>query len=194
MVEQYFGYWLDHMVKVKRPKTYQGYEGIVRRYIVPELGWRKLERLTVQDIRGMLTRLQYDCRCCRDGIDAARTPDKQQCCAVNNCCRKTLSVRSVQYIHAILRAGLQQAMREDLVMRNVAKLVQVQAPKYRVAQGLSATEAMKVLELAKDDRLHALYRARPVRRDAAGRATGVALGCGRSRSRRPGSSAESSAG
>jgi hypothetical protein len=31
-VQQYFGYWLEHMVKVKRPKTYQGYEGIVRRY------------------------------------------------------------------------------------------------------------------------------------------------------------------
>jgi integrase len=156
-VERYFGYWLDQMVKVKRPKTYQGYEGIVRRYIVPELGRRKLERLTVQDVRGMLTRLQYNCRCCRDGIDAARAPEKQQCCAASNCCRKTLSVRSIQYIHAVLRAGLQQAMREDLVMRNVAKLVQVQAPTYRVDRGLSAAEARKVLQLAKDDRLHALY-------------------------------------
>jgi hypothetical protein len=88
----------------------------------------------------MLTRLQYDCRCCRDGIDAARTPEKQQCCAVSNCCRKTLSVRSIQYIHAVLRAGLQQAMREDLVTRNVAKLVQVQAPNYQVDRGLSAAE------------------------------------------------------
>ena len=48
-------------------------------------------------------------------------------------------------------------MREDLVMLNVAKLVQVQAPNYRVDRGLSATEAMKVLELAKETRLHALY-------------------------------------
>jgi hypothetical protein len=28
----------------------------------------------------------------------------------------------------VLRAGLQHAMREDLLMRNVAKLVQVEAP------------------------------------------------------------------
>jgi integrase len=139
------------------PKTYQGYEGICARYLVPELGRRKLERLRVQDVRGMLTRLQYDCRCCRDGIDVARTPDKQHCCAVGNCCRKTLSVRSIQYIHAVLRAGLQQAMREDVVMRNVAKLIQVQAPNYRVDRGLSAAEARTVLQLAKDDRLHALY-------------------------------------
>ena len=48
-------------------------------------------------------------------------------------------------------------MREDLVMRNVAKLVQAQALNYRVDRGLSATEAMKVLELAKENRLHALY-------------------------------------
>jgi integrase len=47
-------------------------------------------------------------------------------------------------------------MREDLVMRNVAKLVQVPAPNYRVDRGLGTAEAMKVLELAKD-RLHALY-------------------------------------
>jgi hypothetical protein len=46
--------------QVKRPKTYQGYQGICARYLVPELGRRKLERLKVQDIRGLLTRLQYD--------------------------------------------------------------------------------------------------------------------------------------
>jgi hypothetical protein len=78
--------------------------------------------------------------------------DKQQCCAVSNCCRKTPSVRSIQYIHTMLRARLQQAMREDLILRNVAKLVQVQAPNYRVDRGLSAAEASKVLELARDDR------------------------------------------
>jgi integrase len=156
-VEQYFCYWLDQVAQAKRPKTYQGYEGIVRRYIAPELGRRKLERLTVQDVRAMLTRLQHDCRCCRDGIDASRVPDKQRCCAIDNCCVKTLSVRSVQYIHAVLRAGLQQAMREDLVMRNVAKLVQVQAPHYRVDRGLSAAEAIRLLDHAEGNRLQALY-------------------------------------
>jgi hypothetical protein len=39
MVEEYLRYWLEHVVRVeRRPKTYQGYEGVVRRYLTPELG------------------------------------------------------------------------------------------------------------------------------------------------------------
>ena len=40
---------------------------------------------------------------------------------------KPLSPRSVQYLHAILRNVLRHAMREELLVRNVARLVQVPA-------------------------------------------------------------------
>ncbi len=154
-VEKFLTYWLEHVVRVKRPKTYQGYEGIVRRYLVPALGRRKLDRLTVQDVRSALTRLQHDCRCCAEGIDARR--EQPQCCATGTCCGKTLSVRSIQYVHAVLRAALQHAIREDLVQRNVAKLVQVSAPRYQVQRGLTVEQSKKLLKLAESDRLHALY-------------------------------------
>jgi len=39
-----------------------------------------------------------------------------------------VSARTVQQIHAVLRAMLNQAMREELVARNVARLVQPPAP------------------------------------------------------------------
>ena len=154
-VARFFAYWLEHVVRVKRPKTYQGYEGIVRRYVVPALGRRKLDRLTVQDVRSMLTRLRQDCQCCAEGRDARR--EEPRCCAAGKCCGKALSVRSVQYVHAVLRAGLQHAMREDLLMRNVAKLVQVEAPRYRVDRGLTVDQAKQLLHHAEDDRLHSLY-------------------------------------
>jgi integrase len=48
-------------------------------------------------------------------------------------------------------------MREEIIARNVAKLVQVPTPKYRVGRGLPVEEARKLLAAARDDRLHALY-------------------------------------
>ena len=38
----------------------------------------------------------------------------------------------VQFAHAVLRNALQHAMREELLARNVARLVQVSTPDYQV--------------------------------------------------------------
>lgn len=54
-------------------------------------------------------------------------------------------------------AGLQNAMRDELLTRNVAKLVQIPAPEYVVGHGPNPDEAKKLLEAAKSERLHALY-------------------------------------
>lgn len=156
-VEAYLNYWLQNVVRPKRPKTYQGYEGVVRRRLVPGLGRHKLHMLSVTQVRTFLTRLQHDCRCCAGGIDAARPEEERRCCAVGRCCGKVLSPRSVQYTHAVLRNALQNAMREELVTRNVAKLVQVPAPRYRINRGLSVEQARELLEAAEDDRLHGLF-------------------------------------
>ncbi|WP_218105098.1 hypothetical protein [Micromonospora rhizosphaerae] len=52
----------------------------------------------------------------------------------------------VQYIHAVLRNALQNAIREELVARNVAKLVQVETPDYEVGKGLTIAQAQRLLE------------------------------------------------
>ncbi|MFI9241870.1 hypothetical protein ACIGXF_04605 [Streptomyces sp. NPDC053086] len=57
----------------------------------------------------------------------------------------------------MLRNALQHAVREELVQRNLAKLVQLQTPRYRVGRGLSVTEAKKLLGDVRDDRLSAAY-------------------------------------
>jgi len=43
----------------------------------------------------------------------------------------------VQSIHAVLRNALESAVREELIPRNVAKLVRVPAPRYKVNRGLT---------------------------------------------------------
>jgi integrase len=62
-----------------------------------------------------------------------------------------------QSIHAVLRNALQTAVREEIVPRNVAKLVKVSTPKYKVNRGLTVPQARAVLAAAYDETLCALY-------------------------------------
>lgn len=158
LVEQYLAYWLEHIVKPERkPRTYQGYEGVTRLYLVPQLGKKRLAKLTARDVRSFIAYVRALCTCCKHGVDAAR--EHPRCCAapVPDCCQTHLSNRMVQSIHAVLRNALEAAVREEIIPRNVAKLVRITAPKYRVNRGLSVVEARRVLKVAKPERLYALY-------------------------------------
>jgi integrase len=153
---EYLDYWLASVVKVhRRPKTAQGYESVVRVHLVPGLGRKKIRVLRAQEVRTWLTRVANECQCCKHKVDAKRR--KPRCCAVGECCESRLSRRMVQSIHAVLRNALQSAVREELIVRNVAKLVQVPSPAYSSGKGLSVTQARVLLKTAEADRLHALY-------------------------------------
>jgi integrase len=102
---------------------------VVRVHLVPALGRKRLDRLSPQDVRGLLAAKR------RDG----------------------LSVRMVQYTHAVLRNALQHALCEELVARNVAKLVQVESPDYEVGRGLGVGEARRLLDVVATTRWHPLY-------------------------------------
>ena len=68
-----------------------------------------------------------------------------------------IGARTIQYVHATLRAALEHAYREELVSRNVTRLVQVERPKAAVKEPLSVEEARKLLDATTTDRLHALW-------------------------------------
>ncbi|MEU6745682.1 site-specific integrase [Spirillospora sp. NPDC046719] len=63
----------------------------------------------------------------------------------------------VQFVLAVLRNALQSAVREEILTRNVARLVTVTTPKYKVNRGLTVDQARAVLKAAQDERLYALY-------------------------------------
>ena len=157
-VQEYLGYWLRNVVlQERRPKTYQGYEGVVRLHLVPGLGRKRLAKLTAQDVRAFLTRLRRECQCCKNGWDAQRT--EPRCCARKGgqCCQSTLSPRMVQFVHAVLRNALECAVREEVIPRNAARLVKIATPQYAVNRGLTAPQAQAVLQAAQTQRLGALY-------------------------------------
>jgi integrase len=89
--------WLQDIAKPSiKPKTYSGYELHVRRHIVPALGNVPLAALTPAHVRRL-----------RQTVMA-----------------KT-SLATANAAHRVLKAALSDAEREDLVPRNVAKLVQM---------------------------------------------------------------------
>ncbi|WP_373693992.1 tyrosine recombinase XerC [Parafrankia sp. BMG5.11] len=146
-VEWYLTVWLAQTVKPNRqPNTYVTYEKAVRIYLVPGLGRKRLNRLTGADVRQFVRRTESTCRCCVRGVDKARPEGERRCCAVGRCCRRLPSKRQVQVVHAVLRNALQAAVREELVRRNVAKLVQVSTPRYNVDRGLTVEQAHQLLD------------------------------------------------
>jgi integrase len=102
---------------------------MVRKHIVPTLGRKRLDRLAPADLRWLL---------------AAKADSG-------------LSTSTVKSIHVVLGSALQHALREDLVSRNVARLVQVPTPEAKPVEPLDVEDARKLLDAARDHRLYALW-------------------------------------
>lgn len=150
--------WLRDVVRPSlAPATVANYDLFVRLYIVPDLGRRKLEKLTVRDVQVWLNQLRTRCQCCAQEKDAKR--DEPRCCAVGRCCAQVASEWTVHQAWTVLRSALSAAMREELVTRNVASLVRVPVPRSRRSAVWSVDEARCFLESARadDDPLYAAY-------------------------------------
>lgn len=127
-VADYLETWLAEVAARRvRPNTLAGYRTNIRQHLVPRIGRRKLAALTARDVRRML----------------------------DECRQAGLSERSVRYVHATLRAALEDAVREDLVPRNVARLVRLSTPARAETRVLSAEEGKTLIRATKKDRLWA---------------------------------------
>ncbi|MEZ0357811.1 tyrosine-type recombinase/integrase [Mycobacterium sp. SA01] len=160
-VAEYMTYWLEHIAEPSvRRTTYATYEGDVRLHIIPGIGNRKLKSLQASHIRAWLTGLQTRCQCCAQGKDAARARKSQErCCALvpAKCCNDTLSASSIRHILRVLRAALQDAVDEEMLSRNVARLVQLRVTDDRRVRSFTRAEAMRFLKTAEATRLYALW-------------------------------------
>ena len=109
--------------------TYVRYAGIVGGHISPMLGRKKLRDLGRTDIRAL-----YSAK------------------------GKELSSRSVDYIHVTLQKALSQAMRDDLINRNVARGERPRSSRKREEiKALSSEQARALLSTARGERNEALY-------------------------------------
>ncbi len=155
-VGSYLTYWLEAVaVHQLRENTHTRYTACVNQYLIPGLGKKKLAKLTAKDVRTWLNQLRTTCQCCARGIDANRA--QARCCAAGACCSRQLSPLTLAYIHSVLKSALEHAVREEEITRNVARNVRTGTPRPRRFEPLTADEARKFLDAARDDRLFTLY-------------------------------------
>ncbi|MCP9988239.1 site-specific integrase [Streptomyces sudanensis] len=122
-------YWLENVVKPRRKRTtYAKYETHVRLYLVPMLGTKRLESLSVADVRRFLAQVE----------------------------RKTTAATAKES-HRVLRTALTAACREELVMRNVATLVEPPSVEARDLSPWSLDETLDFLSAARTDPLYAAF-------------------------------------
>ena len=160
---EYMAYWLREVVVPPNyaPLTCATYETLTRLYVLPGLGSKRLDKLTLRDVRSWLNKLRDTCQCCAQGKDARRAEKQRRCCAKVPpiCCRRLASERTIRDAWTILCSALTNAVTEELIPKNVASLAHVSKPRKRKVKPWTAEEARQFLESAKRDQdpLYAAY-------------------------------------
>jgi integrase len=126
---QYFDTWLASSKHRMKTRSWRRYEEIARLHIRPTLGKISLARLSPQDLQRLYA----------------------------NKLDEGLSSTTVRYIHVTLRAALAEAERQGGVQRNVARLVRPPRPRREEMHVLDSDQVRRLLEVARGDRLEALY-------------------------------------
>ncbi|MFG3714884.1 tyrosine recombinase XerC [Micromonospora sp. NPDC047730] len=156
----YLTYWHREVVRPNlAPLTCATYETILRLYVIPGLGGKRLDRLQVRDVQTWINEVARTCQCCAQGKDARRPELRRRCCALGRCCADTPSARTVKDIRGVRRSALNHAATEELVTRNAAALVKLPPVRRRRGRAWTSDEARRFLESARADRdpLYAAY-------------------------------------
>jgi integrase len=129
-VGAYLDWWATTVLPdTVKESTTENYRHIIASYITPHVGTVRLSKLSAQHVATMLRQLE------RDG----RSP------------------RTRQYTRAVLRRALRWAESNNLVMRNVAALVDgPRKAATKLDDALDASQAEAVIAAAQGDRLEAL--------------------------------------
>lgn len=129
-VGKYLDRWLADSVRDSvRTSTHERYGQIVRLHIKPVIGRVKLKSLTPAHVQGLY----------RDRLDAGLSP------------------ATVGKTHVVLHKALKQAVRWNMIPRNVTEAVTPPRPAPDEIRPLDAAQVAALLSAASGDRLEALY-------------------------------------
>ncbi|MFE9556803.1 tyrosine-type recombinase/integrase [Streptomyces sp. NPDC006703] len=128
-LSEWLTFWLESVVKPRRKlSTYDKYEAHVRLYLAPMIGGKRLESLGTADVRRFLLQLE-----------------------------KKTTAATAKESHRVLRSALSAACREEMITRNVAKLVEPPRPTPRELSPWSLDETLTFLAAARLDPLYAAF-------------------------------------
>lgn len=160
-VAGYLSYWLEEVVKEPdfSPITVATYGQHIRYHLVPYLGKKKLDKLTARDLRDWVNTLRKTCQCCAQGKDKARRPERRRCCAVGECCQSFTTESNIYEARKVLRSALSNAVREEILSRNVAMLLKMVKPRPKKEKPWTLDEVHRFLASARadNDPLYAAY-------------------------------------
>lgn len=127
---EYLDLWLEDSVQGSvGHRTYYSYRSHVRLHLSPALGRIKLKKLSPAHVQQLY----------RSKLDSG------------------LSSSSVRYTHAVLHRALKQALRWELVPRNVCEVVDPPRVVTKEITPLDQGQSQAFLEAAREDRFAALY-------------------------------------
>ncbi|MCL6447610.1 MAG: site-specific integrase [Armatimonadetes bacterium] len=122
--------WLNTYKKARvRKTTWDNYETMIRCHIKPAIGHIPLQKLQAGDLQGLY----------------------------NQKLKEEKSSSLVHRLSLIINGALKQALKEQLVYRNVNDATELPPLKYKEIQPLTAEQVQKFLEVAEQDRLYAAY-------------------------------------
>ena len=128
-VGEWLDYWIEHIVKpVREDNTYEKYESKVRLYLRPHLGKKPLSRLSAAQVRAFMATLT------REKVPAATRFE----------------------VLRTLRNALNRAIKEEILTRNVALLIDM--PKVTKDKG-TAWNAREAITFLRAVRAHRFYAA-----------------------------------
>ncbi|MBA3823713.1 MAG: tyrosine-type recombinase/integrase [Ktedonobacterales bacterium] len=127
-IEQYLNSWLESIKHQIEPSTYLVYLSHIRR-IIQEFSKLPLAKLTPQAVQAFYAKKIAE----------------------------GLALTTVNRMHATLKMALKDAVRMEILSRNIAELVK--APKYEPAEKrvLNEQEAVRLLQSARGERMEAFY-------------------------------------
>jgi len=127
------GKYLDNWLITKKSEIEHGYwvrcEAYIRLYVKPALGRVTLVKLTAHQLSKLYA----------ERLEAGA------------------AANTVRHLHATVHAALEDALRQDLVARNVADLVRPPKAPHLDMKTYTPEQANQLLEAAQNDRLEALY-------------------------------------
>src|SRR5438876_9063148 len=109
--------WLEHVCKLTmRPNTYKSYRSAIHRHLIPVLGHIKLQKLTIGDLQAFYAEKLGE-----------------------------LKPKSLSVINAALGEALEDALKQGMVARNVAKLVDLPHAERYEGRTLTVEQVRKLL-------------------------------------------------
>lgn len=126
----YLEFWLENYAKTKlRQSTYTNHKVVVRSRIIPALGHHELDKLSPLHVIKYLTELQ----------------------------KEELSADYIKYLHAVLKKALNQAVKWQLIPKNIMEHVDPPRLAQKEIVTWTAEQANEFLSYAKEDKYYIAF-------------------------------------